>query len=219
MRPEALTSAQVGSIYDGLANSYESPKVIAIYAQQCFGNREAMPIDTWIATFMKWPLAVFPQQRTRTPMTDVFTHAAGLGKVERLLWVTSQARKVHSSACDDAIWCVKYGAPDAGPRGANPFACNICLEAIRNQCPAHAAIRDRLITFNGPDNNAAFRVNTSAGDNVTPNQTFVRCEGTSVYGWITDEFSPADDSTGFNTFPAAGHAGGPPTVAEFVQLY
>jgi len=219
LRPEALTSAEVGSIYDGLAKSYQSPKVIAIYAQQCFGNREAMPIDTWIETFMKWPLAVFSQEPTRTPMTDIFTHAAGLGKVERLLWVTSQARKVHSSACDDAVWCVKYGSPNGGPRGANPFACNVCLEAIRTHCPAYAQIRERAISFNGCADDATFRINTSGSDNITPNQTFVRCEGTSVYGMIVDEFSPADAPTGFNTFPAAGHMGGQLTVAEFVQLY
>jgi hypothetical protein len=224
LRPESLTSAQFGSIYDGLDKSYQSPKVIAIYAQQCFGNREGMPVDTWIQTFMKWPLTVFPKGKTKTPMTDVFTHAHGLGKVERLLWVASQARKVHSSACDDAVWCVKYGSPAedpqvAKPRGANPFACNICFEPIRNQCPAYAAIREQLVAFNTPESDATFLVNTSAGNNADTNQTFVRCEGESIYGVVKDEFSPADVPTGFNTFPAAGHDGSPITVADFVQIY
>ena len=219
LSPESLTSPQFGSIYDGLANSYQSPKVIAIYAQQCFGNREGMPVDTWIETFMKWPLTVFPQMRTQTPLTDVFSHAVGLGKVERLLWVTSQARKVHSSACDDAVWCVKYGSPADGPRGANPFACNICLQVIRDVCPAFAAIRERFVTFNADAEGSAFRVDTSAGNSIATNQTFVRCEGESVYGTVTDEFSPADDPAGFNTFPAAGHAGEALTVEDFVLKY
>lgn len=219
LRPEELTSPQFGSIYDGLAKTYQSPKVIAIYAQQCFGNREGMPVDTWIETFMKWPLAVYPQQDTRTPMTEVFAHARGLGKVERLLWVTSQARKVHSSACDDSAWCVKYGSADGGPRGANPFACNICLEAIRQHCPAFAAIRERIIVFNGENEDAVFRIDTSAGNNEAPNQTFIRCAGESIYESVVDEFSPADMPSGFNTFPAAGHNGEQMTVDDFVRIY
>jgi hypothetical protein len=215
--PGTLTSAQFGSIYDGLAGTYRMPKVIAIYAQQCFGNRDGMPVDTWIETFLRWPLAVYPQTRTRTPMTAVFAHAHGLGKVERLLWVTSQARKVHSSACDDAVWCLKYGSPNDTPRGANPLACNIC--SVRECCPAFAAIRDRLVSFNADDHSAAFRVDTSAGNNLAPNQTFLRCTGDSLYESIVDEFSPADMPAGFNTFPAVGHDGRTLTVGDFVHLY
>jgi hypothetical protein len=219
LRPDALTSTQFGSIYDGLGKSYQSPKVIAIYAQQCFGNRDGIPVDTWIETFMKWPLKVFPQGSSKTPFTEIMTHGNGLGKVERLLWVASQARKVHSSACDDAVWCIKYGSAGGDPRGANPFACNICLDAIRNNCPAFAAIRDQLVSFNGQLDTASFRVDTSAGNATIPNQTFMRCSGVSIYGPIIDEFSPADNPAGFNTFPVATHDGNPITVAEFVNLY
>jgi hypothetical protein len=219
LQPGALTPAQCGSIYDGLARSYQSPKVIEIYAQQCFGNRHAMPIDTWIDTFLKWPLLVYPTERSQTPYTDVFSHAVGLGKVERLLWVTGQARKVHSSACDDAVWCVKYGS-DAGPRGANPLACNICLEAIRNHCPAYAAIRHKTVGFNGAAPAADFQVSTSIGNNVTPHQTFLTCTGRSIYAAIEDNFSPADDPSGFAPFPQPGHAAGAQfTVEEFVERY
>jgi len=218
MQPGALTPAQCGSIYEGLGGTYQSPKVIEIYAQQCFGNREAMPIDTWIETFLKWPLNVFPAHRTRTPFTEVFTHAAGLGKVERLLWVTGQARKVHSSACDDAVWCVKYGSDD-GPRGANPLACNICLEAIRNSCPAYAIIRNRTVGFNGASPAADFQIVTSHGDNATPNQSFVSCTGRSTYRDITDNFSTDDSPSGFAPFPAAGHTGAQLTVEQFVESY
>lgn len=218
--PATITSPQFGSIYDGLSGSYQSPKVIAIYAQQSFGNREGMPVDTWIKTFMKWPLNVYPREKTKAPLTKVFSHAVGLGKVERLLWVASQARKVHSSACDNAVWCVKYGSPgNQQPRGANPFACNICFDPIRNRCPAYFAIKDEQIAFNSKATKASFRIDTSAGNNSDSNQTFTRCSGKSIYGQIVDEFSPADVPSGFNTFPAAGHSGNSMTVEEFVTKY
>jgi hypothetical protein len=218
LNPAALTPVQCGSIYDGLGGTYQSPKVIQIYAQQCFGNHDAMPIDTWIDTFLKWPLMVYPVGRNATPYTEVFRHASGLGKVERLLWVTGQARKVHSSACDDAVWCIKYGS-NSLPRGANPLACNICLEAIRTQCPAFAAIRESRVSFNGRKPRGGFKIRTSAGDNVTPGQTFTSCEGHSIYNDIADWFSPDDSPSGYATFPRAGHAGTPLTVAQFVDLY
>lgn len=218
LQPGGLTAAQCGSIYDGLGATYQSPKVIEIYAQQCFGNAQAMPIDTWIDTFLKWPLCVYPIGRTQEPYTEVFRQATGLGKVERLLWVTGQARKVHSSACDDAVWCVKYGSGE-GPRGANPMACNICLEAIRACCPAFAAIRDLTVGFNRAGRGSNFHVETSASDNSTPNQTFIRCRGHSIYGPICDEFSADDSPEGFASFPVAGHTGQPMTVAEFVARY
>jgi hypothetical protein len=218
LQPAALTSPQCGSIYDGLASSYQSPKVIEIYAQQCFGNTEAMPVDTWIETFLKWPLNVYPVERSRTPYFDIFSHATRLGKVERLLWVTGQARKVHSSACDDAVWCIKYGST-AGPRGANPLGCNICLLAIRNRCPAHAAILNSTVGFNGADPAADFQITSSAGDNVTPNQSFMSCRGQSIYSVIQDDYSPADVPDGFTPFPAPGHGGATLTVQQFVDMY
>jgi hypothetical protein len=218
LQPAALTSAQCASIYDGLGRTYQSPKVIEIYAQQCFGNTEAMPVDTWIETFLRWPLHVYPTARSATTFFDIFSNATRLGKLERLLWVTGQARKVHSSACDDAVWCIKYGS-GSDPRGANPLGCNICLPAIRNACPAHAAVLNSTVGFNGADPAADFQITTTAGDNVTPNQRFVSCRGHSIYSVIQDDFSAADDPNGFAPFPAAGHDGGTLTVQQFVNIY
>lgn len=221
LQPGTLTSAQCGEIYHGLGGSYQSPKVIQIYAQQCFGNTEAIPIDTWIETFLKWPLKVYPLAKTPKPLAQIFSHTRLLGKVERLIWVTVQARKVHSAACDDAVWCVKYGSDrkPKKPRGANPLGCNICLEAIRNQCPAYAAIRNETVGFNGISPLANFQVATSGGDNVTPGQSFEQCEGTSIYSRISDSFSPADDPSGFAPFPSPIHGGALMTVEEFVDIY
>lgn len=219
LSPASLSSSMCGSIYDGLAGSYQAPKTIQIYAQQSFGNESAMPVDTWVKTFLKWPLKVWPLQRMRNKYEYIFGHSQNLGKVERLIWVSAQARKVHSSACNDALWCIKKGS--SGPaRGANPLACNICLESIRSQCPAYRHIRDLNVYFNSHDSpDSGFHITTSSGNNTTPNQSFVKCEGNSIYGRILDDFSPADDPEGFAPFPDPDHGGDPITVDEFVQIY
>jgi hypothetical protein len=219
LNPATLDSVQCGSVYDGLGGSYQSPKVIEIYAQQSFGNTSAMPIDTWIETFFKWPLMVYPTTKMRNIHTHIFGNSQNLGKVERLLWVAGQARKVHSSACNDALWCIKYGAPGGQPRGANPLACNICLSAIRNRCPAFNSIRHERICFNSvPTIGVNFSITTSAGENVTPNQTFVRCVGFSIYDNITDVFSPADNPNGYAPYPLHPQ-GDILTVEQFVNIY
>lgn len=217
--PSVLTSPQCGSIYDGLGGTYQSPKSIQIYAQQSFGNPSAMPFDTWMQTFFRWPLSVWPTERRRDKYQFIFSHSQNLGRVERLLWVTAQARKVHSSACNNALWCIKKSSNEK-PRGANPLSCNICLDAIRNVCPAFERIRNDTIVFN-PQNppDAGFTIATSAGDNTTPNQTFCYCRGHSIYSEILDDFSPADDPEGFGHFPTAQHRGMPITVEEFVRIY
>lgn len=221
LRPGNLTAPQCGAMYHGLKGSYQSPKVIQIYAQQCFGNTEAIPVDTWIETFLKWPLKVYPLTKTTSPIEKIFAHARLLGKVERLIWYSVQARKVHSAACNDAIWCVKYGSDQRPqkPRGANPFGCNICLESIRRHCPAFEAIRNDTVGFNGADPAAKFQVTTSAKNNATPDQLFVDCKGVSIYSQVVDSFSPADDPSGFQPFPASGHRGTTLTVKEFIDTY
>jgi len=217
LNPSLLTPAQIGAIYDNLGGTYQSPKAIAIYAQQCFGNQATMPVDTWVGTFMKWPLAVYPRQGRL--MRDIFLNSQNLGEAERLIWLTAQARKVHSSACDDALWCMKY-ASNREPRGANPLSCNICLAAIRNVCPAFQAIRNEHVVFNTDRTlNDAFEIRTTASDNNTPNQSFISCAGTSIYGEILDDFSPYDHPLGFAPYPAPDHSGARITVQEFVATY
>jgi len=222
LRPAELTSENCGGIYDDLKriSTYQSPKVIELYAQQCFGNIHAMPADIWVSNFLKWPLAVYSRERVRRPFTQIFSHARGLGKVERLIWATAQARKVHSSMCDNAVWCIKKASGQNRSRAANPLGCNICSDVIRNACPAFAAIRRDTVGFNNADPSATFQVFTSASDNITRNQSFVGCSGTSIYDHITDEFSPIDDPSGFAFYPARTHVGGTTmTVEDFVDMY
>ncbi len=225
--PSNLTSAQCGSIYDGLEKTYQSPKVIELYAQQSFGNPSVMPIDTWISSMFKWPLCVYPIRKNKNVNEFIFSNATNLGKVERLLWVTAQSRKVHSSACNDAFWCLKFGSSKSERetleikediRGANPLACNICIDSIRHYCPAYSQIKNKTVSFNS-DATGDFHIQTSSQDNSTPNQTFISCRGYSIYGEILDVFSSADDSNGFAPYPDKMHKGATMTVDDFVNLY
>lgn len=215
--PQQLTSSQFGFIYSGNLNGfYQTPKVIALYSQQCFGNTYALPIDTWVGTFLKWPLTIYPAHGRN--LQGIFTHATNLGKVERLLWISAQARKVHSSLCDDALWCTKYDSKGT-PRGANPLACNACLTSIRNTCPAYSSIANGRILFNSTAGLSDFVVWTDQTNNTTPNQRFTLCEGQSPYGAVHDDFTPVDDPNAFAPFPQQGHQGQPLTVDQFVRIY
>lgn len=219
LSPAALTSAQCGRLYSELKGTYQSPKTLQIYAQQAHGNVNAMPLDTWVETFLRWPLTLYPTQGR--DIQPVFQNSSHIGKVERLIWTAAQARKVHSSACDDALWCTKFGTGGAkDPRGANPLACKICLASVRVVCPAYAKICDQPIMFNsGRTSQKQFRIDTSEGNNSDSNQSFVSCEGHSIYMNVRDEFSPVDDPTGFAPYPQSGHSGQILTVAQFVSLY
>jgi len=214
--PQKLTSNQIGFIYDSLGGFYQTPKVIALYAQQCFGNTAALPIDTWIETFMKWPLAIYPT--TGRSLHSVFASATNIGKVERLLWISAQARKVHSSLCDDALWCVKYDSRGK-PRGANPLACGACLASIRGRCPAYASIAGWTISFNQSRGSNNFAIWTSQGNNAAINQSFTVCEGESPYGEVHDDFTPVDVPNAFAPYPQSGHEGQALTVDHFVRTY
>ena len=195
---------------------YQTPKVIALYAQQCFGNTSALPIDTWVETFMKWPLMIYPTQGRN--LQRIFASANNFGKVERLLWISAQARKVHSSLCNDALWCTKYDSRGT-PRGANPLACNACLTSIRNACPAYTGILNAMISFNGAPGLSHFVVWTDQKNNITQNQRFTLCEGQSPYGAVHDDFTPVDDPNSFASFPQPSHQGQPITVDQFVRTY
>ena len=216
LNPKNLTSSQFGFIYDNLRNFYQTPKVIALYAQQCFGNTHAFPIDTWVGTFMKWPLMIYPE--SGKSLQDIFAKSDNLGKVERLLWIAAQARKVHLSLCDDAIWCVKYDSTGS-PRGANPLACNACLASIRRVCPAYAKIAKNIVLFNSSFKKDKFVIRTSNRSNSIRNQRFTLCEGRGPYGGIHDDFTPDDAPKSFRKFPQPSHRGRSITVEEFIKLY
>lgn len=204
----------------------QSKKVVSIYAQQAHGNPHCLPIDTWIGAFMAFPLDVAKYDaKTGSYKGDIanisaitaFVSSANLlGKVERLLWVTAQARKIHSAICNDALWCIKESAGFAA-RGANPLACKACLLAIRQVCPAYAAIANKDVYFNATTG-LGFKLRTTAGDNTTPGQRFTTC--TSL-GSVLDEDTVNDFADAFQvSYPHPSHSGGSPMkVRDFIEMY
>ena len=210
--PGQLTPADVGSLYDEFSGSHQSPKVIVLYAQQCFGNAACIPIDNWISTFFRYPLLLYGDRAQ--PRAPVMAGSLNLGKVERLLWVSAQARKVHSSACSDAIWCTKYSAKR--PRGANPLACNICI--LTEKCPAFSDIADLPVVFNANAPRRGFSVRTSAGNNHATGQRFTSLSGRTRYGRVQDDESPRDGVGQFAEFPGSRSVG-QMTVRQFVETY
>lgn len=225
LNPAAISATDAAEITMNMTGR-QSKKVVSIYAQQCHANTHCMPMDTWISALLWQPLrAVEYNSRSgqsrgngdaRLATRDFISNATMLGKAERLLWVTAQARKIHSQVCDDALWCIK-ASNDFKARGANPLTCKACFAAIRDVCPAFGAIADQRVAFNGSDPHADFNLLTSAGNNSTHGQRFTRCESGQDE---IDEDTPDDSADSFAPYPSPAHPGKPTiTVAEFVGLY
>lgn len=213
--PNNLTQRDCEEQYVRLGGSFQSPKVMQLYAQQCFGSLPALPIDNWVDVFLKTPLGL--KVKPVNLHATVFAASTVWGKLERLIWMAAQARKVHSSVAEGILWCIRYGGPNKEMRHANPFACKVCDNHIRTACPSYAAIKDSPVIFNAASApSAGFNVRTSAGDDVTPNQTFVSSKSLSSY----DEYTPKDRPTQFSAYPALASAGGSvKTVDDFVANY
>lgn len=97
-----------------------SQKVIACFLQQGFANKEIIPIDTWVETFYQYPLGI----DTRSDFYDKFNM---LGKLERVIWLASQANKTNMKNFFDILWCQRYGTiGNRELRGVNPIACSLC---------------------------------------------------------------------------------------------
>lgn len=104
-----------------------SEKVISCFVQQGFRNSEVIPVDTWIESFYKGALGIEEKK-------DFFNAFDNLGKIERVIWAVSQAKKTNIKTYFNMLWCIRYG--DTGNnelRGANPIACYECL--LAENCP------------------------------------------------------------------------------------
>jgi hypothetical protein len=231
LNPALLSPADAADLFRNMGKVFQSKKVIAIYAQQCHANHHCLPVDTWIAAFLAHPLAVAEYDRkngtprgtkaNRNAIQTFISAGNQLGKVERLLWVTAQARKIHSTICDDALWCIKESG-GMRARSANPLTCKACAEVIRGVCPAYAAISNLSVGFNGTGGNAApFNIITSAGNNTRQGQKFEVCRGRGIMARLIDEDTATDSATSFSVpYPAPDHEDGDPmAVAEFIDLY
>lgn len=215
--PENISIEECALIYTALKRSYQSPKVIHLYTQQCFGNEHVLPIDIWVETFLEHPFRFRPSS-LKTYHEELFKCSNKWGKIERLIWLASQGRKVHSSVCSDILWCIRFGGPDKQMRGANPLSCKICREVVRDACPAYAAIKDKYVSFNGDKSGGVlpeFNISTEKGNNHDPSQRIIKAEGDNSF----DEYSVRDCPDSFPKYPISGHDGTPLMVRDFINQY
>ena len=220
--PESFTPSECGEMYSALDRSYQTPKVIQLYAQQCFGSEVVLPIDNWVETFLKWPFEFRASKKSKYH-EELFSCSNVWGKLERIIWIAAQARKVHSSVCAEILWCVRFGSPKEGKRpgklrGANPLSCKICETHIRKACPSYAAISGETVSFNDDVytlTGTAFNIITTSKENTTKGQHIESCEGED----IKDIYSTRDRTDRFGMFPAPAHDGSNITVDEFISIY
>ena len=125
------------------------PKIWSMVLQQGFGNPEAIPIDNWIETFYSIPLQI----NSKEEFLESFKR---MGKFERMLWVTSQARKTNMHTIFDWVWCMKYGVgkttdeitdlkknSERRLRNANPLSCLKC--PLKNNCLGYLSIHEETV--------------------------------------------------------------------------
>jgi len=114
-----------------------SPKVVACFLQQGFGKEEFIPIDIWVGAFHKHALGIEDEK-------DFFDKFSLLGKLERLIWMSSQANKTNIKSFFDTLWCTRFGNNgNKDLRGANPISCYECK--LRSACPSYNKIKNKNI--------------------------------------------------------------------------
>jgi hypothetical protein len=117
---------------------------------------EALPIDTWVKTFIYYPLAINPTNngKSNNPSNDdidkLYNSFSNLDKLEKLIWVSSMGNKTNKTEFEDILWCQRYGTDKIGKgpcRGVNPLSCSQC--AIRDHCNGFKAISDEMVVVSG----------------------------------------------------------------------
>jgi hypothetical protein len=123
--PDNFTPDVCANLYTLLkrARSWQAPKVIQLYAQQCFGAHSVLPIDTWIEAFLKWPLGFDIKKHWHK---ELFNCSDVWGKIERLIWLAAQARKVHSSVAEAPPRRPSHSRSHHSDRGSGAAATRRC---------------------------------------------------------------------------------------------
>lgn len=118
-----------------------SEKVVACYLQQGFANNDVIPIDTWIKTFYEYALGINSPE-------ELFDSFSNLGKLERLIWLVSQANKTNIREYMELLWCQRYGTNNNGAlRQMNPLSCYECK--LHDCCCGYKTIKsDKLFIKN-----------------------------------------------------------------------
>ncbi|WP_428817673.1 hypothetical protein ACQR2L_05045 [Clostridium butyricum] len=126
------------SVYDnGKKLKGYSEKVIACFLQQGFKQKEIIPIDTWIETFYKFPLNINEKK-------VFFSTFNELGKLERVIWLSSQSNKTNMKNFFNMLWCQRYGTRgNSKIRGANPISCYEC--ALKKSCLGYKNIEHKSL--------------------------------------------------------------------------
>ncbi len=124
-----------------------SAKVIACYLQQSFGL-EAFPIDTWVKTFIYYPLGLNSKsdgkaEPSSSIQNTLYDDYHRLDKLEKLIWAASMGNKTNKTEFLDILWCQRYGT-DKGAngscRGANPLSCANCV--LTEECISYQSIKN-----------------------------------------------------------------------------
>ena len=114
-----------------------SPKVVACWLQQGFGKEEFIPIDIWVEAFHTHALGIESK-------SDFFDSFSSMGKLERPIWIASQANKTNIRTFFDTLWCTRYGNNgNKDLRGANPISCYECK--LRRSCPSYQKIANKYV--------------------------------------------------------------------------
>jgi len=160
-----------------------SKKATATFLQQGFGNPDAVPIDTWVTAFYKTSLNIADDIEFLNAFTEI-------GKFERLIWLSSQARKMNAQPFRDCLWCIKFGTPMANvTRGPNPLSCGEC--DLRSECPGYSSIKQERVALRHdleePNRNDHIGCRFAIGtENGKPKSVYRR----KKYSWkLVDEFS------------------------------
>ena len=156
-----------------------STKVIACFLQQAFGL-EAFPIDTWVKTFIYYPLGMNTLDNgkgevSRDTQNNLYSNFNRLDKLEKLIWASSMGNKTNKTEFVDILWCQRYGTDEGGGgscRGANPLSCANC--SLRDECISYQSIKNTNIIINDNLNQLKLQM--------INNQTF--------FGVLTDNHTP-----------------------------
>ena len=156
-----------------------STKVIACFLQQSFGL-EAFPIDTWVKTFIYYPLGMDTLDNgkgevSKDTQDNLYSNFNKLDKLEKLIWASSMGNKTNKTEFVDILWCQRYGTDEGGGgscRGANPLSCANC--SLRNECISYQNIKNTNIIINDDLNQLKLHM--------VNNETF--------FGVLSDNYTP-----------------------------
>ncbi|MBD3948897.1 hypothetical protein I4Q36_04910 [Tuanshanicoccus lijuaniae] len=162
---------------NGLKLKGYSEKATACFLQQGFSNTEAIPIDTWIETFFNYPLGI-------NERIEFFNQFNNLGKLERLILLSSQSNKTNMKTFFDVLWCQRYGTTgNKQLRGINPIACYSCR--LKHTCVGLKKHLDDLVYLKNENSNVTAFVPIEY-ECLLENNVLKKCKKLDI---LVDEFS------------------------------